>query len=152
MTNGLGVPIQDIPHKNALLLNMGSWLIAFFWYLCTAMAKIAILCFLRRVIGISRITRTIVDSTIGAVCVWLVGGVLLTTLNCHPLPFYWDKTIEGGKCLENSKYTAASIVFAVGSMVLDLWILAIPLKTVWSIKMTTAKKIAVSAILGIGVV
>ena len=115
-----------------------------------AFAKIAILLFLRRALGINDKIRIFINVTIGAVIVWLLFGLLYAFLSCRPIPFYWDKTIENGWCVDNSQYMTVSIVEAVVAMLLDLAILVIPIKPVWNMRTTMARKIAISGILSVG--
>ena len=66
---------------------------------------------------------------------------------CSPLAFYWDKSIEGGTCLNNS---ATSLSVSIINLVLDLIVVALPMPMLWGLQVTTSKTMGLTAVFGIG--
>lgn len=66
---------------------------------------------------------------------------------CQPFSHYWNQT-GPGICgsLSDSETATAAINTAV-----DLAIVTLPMPTLWTLQMRTAKKISISAILGVGI-
>ena len=66
---------------------------------------------------------------------------------CTPVNFFWDKTVPGGRCInQNAFYITGSSV----QLLTDIVILVIPLPAVWSLQINIAKKIALSIIFLLG--
>ncbi|EEA28687.1 conserved hypothetical protein [Talaromyces marneffei ATCC 18224] len=86
----------------------------------------------------------------GVVFVSLIYVVLLmmSILDCQPIHSHWDKTVDG-KCLPAMVLAYSSGAFNV---VTDLFVLIVPMPTVWSMTLTTAKKLRVSAVFGLGII
>ena len=66
---------------------------------------------------------------------------------CHPVEFFWNRAIPGGHCLPGN---ASFLANAVISLMIDIWILLIPIPTVWRLRIPTRQKIALSVIFMIG--
>ncbi|EED22795.1 conserved hypothetical protein [Talaromyces stipitatus ATCC 10500] len=86
----------------------------------------------------------------GVVFVSLIYVVLLmmSILDCQPIKHHWDKTIPG-QCLPAMVLAYSSGGFNVAT---DLFVLIVPMPTVWSMNLSTAKKIRVSAVFSVGII
>lgn len=121
-----------------------------FWASSTACCKVAIILFLRRVVGFTRsINTTLVVVAVVSV-LWAVAAILFSTFVCMPISFYWDKSSHNGHCMPKDHYLLGNIVFAVMNMVGDITILVIPLPTLWKSQMPKKQKIAITGVLSIG--
>lgn len=58
---------------------------------------------------------------------------------CRPLAFWWDKTIKGGTCFNVQAFFHAQ---ALPGAILDLAIMALPVSTIWHLKLPLVKRIA----------
>ena len=81
------------------------------------------------------------------VAAYWTGATFKLMFMCSPLAFYWDKSIEGGTCLNNS---VNNVVVSFINLVLDLIVVALPMPMLWGLQMPTSKKIGLTAIFGIG--
>ncbi|KAF1736535.1 hypothetical protein CRV24_002141 [Beauveria bassiana] len=123
-----------------------------FWASSTACCKVAIILFLRRVVGFTRsINTTLVVVAVVSV-LWAVAAILFSTFVCMPISFYWDKSSHNGHCMPKDHYLLGNIVFAVMNMVGDITILVIPLPTLWKSQMPNKQKIAITGVLSIGLI
>lgn len=86
-----------------------------------------------------------------AVMAFLAGNclsmIIAAQLECTPLAFTWDKTIEGGKCFDLLLwYQLANFP----NIAADVMIMALPIRTVWSLKASTARKSGIAAVCLLG--
>lgn len=148
--NGIGVPTEELSHEESVRLNLGSWLIVKFWASSMACVKVSILLFLDHLLGTTKQMR-ITLLVVGVCCVaWACVPFFYTIFFCSPISYYWDKSSGDGWCVDNDKYIVESIAVGVLSLVTDLVILAIPIPSVWGLKIKTKQKVAVTSILCVG--
>jgi hypothetical protein len=115
-------------------------------------AKLAIILFLRRVIGTKKASRVALDTLAVLTVIWGSANFFYTIWFCKPVAYYWDRSIEGGWCVDNDVYMVESKIIASTAVVMDVVMLAIPLPTVWHLKIRLRQKMAISFVLCIGVV
>ncbi|KAK2616208.1 hypothetical protein QQS21_000840 [Conoideocrella luteorostrata] len=151
-SNGMGVPDADLPQYRRVNFKLGSWLVIKFWSSSMTFAKLAIILFLRRVVGGKRSNRIALDVLAALVVVWGASNFFYTIWFCTPVAYYWDRSIEGGQCVSNSLYMIESKTIAWSALVMDLAILGIPVPTIWHLRITLRQKIGITFILCIGVI
>ncbi|KAJ3482917.1 hypothetical protein NLG97_g7440 [Lecanicillium saksenae] len=148
--NGIGLPGWKLPEERKELLNFGSFLVPKFWASSTACSKVAIILFLRRAVGFKRsINATLIIVAVVSV-LWALGAIFYSTFTCKPVSYYWDKTGHNGRCLDRHQNKTGNIIIAVFGMLLDIFILVIPMPTLWRSQMRKKQKIAMTGVLGIG--
>lgn len=88
-----------------------------------------------------------------SICVLSYTGVVFfyTTFLCSPVAYYWNKNIPGGKCVPNDTNLQANIGTAIAALITDLAILTIPMPTLWRLQMHRRQKIAITCVLGVGI-
>ncbi|OAQ60318.1 hypothetical protein VFPPC_10736 [Pochonia chlamydosporia 170] len=150
--NGIGVPDKDLPHYRQVNFKLGSWLVIKFWSASMIFAKLAIILFLRRVVGIQRPARIALDILAVLVVIWGSSNFFYTIWFCKPVAYYWDRTIQGGWCVDNELYMIESKIIASTAVVMDVIMLAIPIPTIWHLQIRLRQKIGITFILCIGVV
>ncbi|OAA69515.1 integral membrane protein [Cordyceps fumosorosea ARSEF 2679] len=148
--NGVGLREWEIPKHRRFLLNFGSFLLSKFWAGSMACCKVAIVLFLRRVVGFKRSVNAALVAVAVVSVLWALGVILFSTFACQPVSFYWDRSAQNGHCLPRRHYKTGNIVFAVFGMVTDIVILIIPLPTLWRSQMRRKQKIAMTGVLSIG--
>ncbi|KAI0518555.1 hypothetical protein F5B22DRAFT_599651 [Xylaria bambusicola] len=70
-------------------------------------------------------------------------------LLCEPVQFNWDKTIPNGKC---HNQTLAYLVSGIVNLVIDAFIVALPLPKLYHLQIPLAKRFAIGAMFGLGAV
>ncbi|GJN84095.1 hypothetical protein PLIIFM63780_007648 [Purpureocillium lilacinum] len=150
--NGVGVATQDLPHYRQIRFNIGSWLVTKFWATSQACVKLSIILFIRRVLGLTRPVILALKVVFVSVVIWGIFAVLYTTFMCHPVSFYWDRTIPGGWCIPNEQYESLNIFSAIVAAVADITILIIPTPTIWKLRIRRKQKIAVQIVLCVGAI
>ena len=63
---------------------------------------------------------------------WWLASVLAIIFICHPVQFFWDKTIPGGHCGSDS-----GILYGVAgpNIATDIAVLVLPLPMIWRLQM-----------------
>ncbi len=80
----------------------------------------------------------------------LIFAVILESfLLCRPFKFTWDKEIQGGVC-GNAVY--AYLAISIINLVIDFAVVLLPMPILWKLQMPVGKKVAISAMLGLGIV
>ncbi len=85
----------------------------------------------------------------GFTLAWAIGAWLASLLECTPVSFFWDKTIEG-YCVPNPLITVG-LTSGVVSCVGDLLIFAMPIPVLSRLQMNTKKKIALIGVFALGI-
>lgn len=83
-----------------------------------------------------------------------VGGltILVTVFfQCTPLEFIWDHSITGGRCIQARDLKFAAFFNSSVSLLTDLIFALLPVPILWSIQLNWKVKLAVSAVLALGI-
>ncbi|KAI0181195.1 hypothetical protein GGR52DRAFT_577779 [Hypoxylon sp. FL1284] len=73
--------------------------------------------------------------------------IIALNLTCIPHQRIWNKTVPG-RCID---IKIINLVAAVVSLVLDLAVLVLPQKIIWSLCLSSGKKLGISAVFAVGV-
>lgn len=109
-------------------------------------SKISIGYFLLR-ITVRRIDLLIIY---GVMVVTVLTGIIfffLTLFQCWPVEFFWDKTIEGGSCIDINVIVTATYVYSAFSVVCDFTFALLPIVLIWKLNMNTRTKMALVPIM-----
>ncbi|KAL8947423.1 MAG: hypothetical protein Q9222_006291 [Ikaeria aurantiellina] len=68
---------------------------------------------------------------------------------CRPFEFNWDKTIDGGECIDVSKFYGAQVILGV---VFDVVVVVLPMPMLWGLQMKIQKKVALTCVFGMGII
>jgi hypothetical protein len=86
----------------------------------------------------------IVNASIVAAMIAFVGT---TIFQCTPIPFFWDRTIAGGHCIDTAAFWYGH---AGWNTAVDLLVLVLPLPVIRSLQMGQNQKIALLGVFGLG--
>ena len=86
--------------------------------------------------------------TVIGICVaYAITYVVATFFVCRPFAFNWDKTIIGGKCLDQpSFFLSASLI----GLFLDVIIICMPMPMLWGLNLPLHKRLALTFMFGMG--
>lgn len=73
--------------------------------------------------------------------------VIISVFDCTPIPFFWDKTIKGGHCVD---FGAMWFSHASVNIAFDLIIVILPMPVINSLKLPRRQKIALMGIFALG--
>lgn len=112
------------------------------YFLNLAFLKMSLLFFYLRIFP-ARGIRIVLWVTIGYNVLWGIAFVLLAVFQCQPISFYWTGWAgeTKGTCINANAIGWAN---AITSIVLDVWMLAIPLWQLRSLQLHLKKKIGVA--------
>jgi hypothetical protein len=112
--------------------------------------KLSIAIFLLRIATKKRYTWTLKISMV-IVTIWSLAIFFFEIFQCSPVQAQWDFTIQNSKCVSGNSFVAAAYSISVLTVVTD-WMYAImPIPMIWSVQMTTQKKITVAFVLSLGI-
>ncbi|OJJ48039.1 hypothetical protein ASPZODRAFT_166097 [Penicilliopsis zonata CBS 506.65] len=148
-TNYVGIHIWDVPTdynvEPGLIWNFVNQL---FYNPCLTLVKLSMLVFLLRLESRSRIVHSLILFS-SAVTIGLFLAVLVTDIfQCHPVRYVFDESIAGS-CIDQGVFYVAT---AALNLFTDLLVLSIPIIITVSLQMPVRRKIAVCAILCLGIV
>lgn len=73
--------------------------------------------------------------------------VVPTIFQCSPIAYSWNKTIVGGHCINvHVMWIVQDILF----LVLDIYVVILPLPMIWNLRITRPEKIAISGMFLLG--
>jgi hypothetical protein len=100
--------------------------------------KIALLTLYLRIF-VDRVARALTWIMIGVLVMFFISGLGLGLGLCRPYAFKWDKTINGtcGDIMAGYRW------MSIPSITTDVFILLIPIPTIWKLQLSKLKKIGV---------
>ncbi len=76
-----------------------------------------------------------------------VSQVFPTIFQCSPITYTWNKAIVGGHCINVHVMWIVQDVFF---LVLDIYVVVLPLPMIWNLQITRPEKIAISGVFLLG--
>ena len=73
--------------------------------------------------------------------------VLVAVFECHPVSFYWDKSIKNGSCINETQFYRWN---GVANLLVDFVIWSLTLPVIWHLNLNTRQKISLSAVFVLG--
>ena len=148
VVSGLGRDIWTVPFDH--ITNFIRWLfiVEVLYFIQIALVKITLLFFFLRIFP-RPLIRRLLFGTIWFTTVWAVVYFIIAFCQCQPVSFFWtswDKE-RSGKCFN---INAMAWSQAAISIVLDCWMLALPLYEIVQLKLSWQKKISVVIMFCVG--
>ena len=120
-----------------------------------SMTKTSVLLFYLRLFGTPGTRpgfRRLLYITQALVVLWLIGSLIPGVFRCNPIDDFWNPLVVGAPdvrryCTNSNTYYLASSAFNV---VLDFWILILPLSIVWTLQLSGRRKVGLSAVFLLG--
>ena len=93
-------------------------------------------------------TFTRISMAIGTTLVlWCLAHVITVIFSCRPIAFAWDKTIQGGKCINQNNFSYGT---SAANFLTDIAVLILPIPWLVKLQMQPGKKVAVAGIFLLG--
>ncbi|KAH7024497.1 uncharacterized protein B0I36DRAFT_352728 [Microdochium trichocladiopsis] len=153
---GIGRDVWALTPSDITNFGIALWLITLFYYVLISLLKISILLFYLRIFP-SQGFRRVTWATIAVVSLYALAFLLAHILQCQPVSFNWTQWNDPGgrpgtgpkqgRCIDNIAVARSN---AVISIVLDVWMLLLPLYKVRELNTSLKKKIAISAMFFVG--
>jgi hypothetical protein len=116
------------------------------WAAANTFVKFSIL-HLYLVLFPGRTFRWICIGTMFVSSLYFISVMLETFLLCTPVQFNWDKTIAG-TCSPHS--ITAYILAGSTNLIIDVFIVILPMPALWNLKVSMPKKIGIMAMFSLG--
>jgi len=138
---GVGRHVLDVMKDDPELMvgwAKGIFAIELIYLASVALPKLSALCFYLRVF-VYRKGRVFAYIIIGLVTLnWVVFSIS-AILQCRPIAYWWDKTIQGGTCFNVQVFYRA---MCVPNIATDVMVLLLPISSLVQLKLPLLKKIA----------
>ncbi|ESZ93409.1 hypothetical protein SBOR_6202 [Sclerotinia borealis F-4128] len=149
-TNGLGKDIWTLTFQSISNMIRFFYAIELLYFAQVSFVKISILLFFLRLFPKRKIRRTIWATIVVNGMILIVFDVL-AAFQCRPISFYWTRwdNEHAGVCLNINAlgFTSAGV-----SIVMDIWMLILPMTQLYDLNLHWKKKIGVASMLGIGII
>ncbi|KAK1639321.1 hypothetical protein BDP81DRAFT_312793 [Colletotrichum phormii] len=143
---GIGYPITDTLPNIVIILKL-LVVYEFIFATCISTIKLSVMFFYLRVF-VNPGLRTATKFAMGFVMVWTTANILQVFLICHPFEATYNPAVPG-KC---GNQIASFIVIGAFNVITNVMILALPISTVWALKMSTPAKLGIIAVFSIGLI
>lgn len=137
---GVGRHISETQENLVIILKL-TIAYALTYTSCITIVKLSILCFYLRVFPNSKL-RIATQIVIGIVSLWGLGSVLMFFFVCRPFEATWNP-LAGGTC---SDRIATFLAVGAYNIVSDVIILALPLRTIWTLNTRSQMKVALTVL------
>lgn len=118
-----------------------AWLILY--GLSIALSKCAILFLYVRVFTTSNRTFTLSVYLIGFIVIATgIANTFVSVFQCSPIAYEWDKSLQGGKCIDELTFAQ---YMAIPNVVTGTLMLVMPLPLAWRLNLDISAKIALIA-------
>ncbi|KAL4986839.1 hypothetical protein BDW68DRAFT_178432 [Aspergillus falconensis] len=148
--NVIGMHLEDAMRLYPNRLEIALKIIAastFIWAFATTLVKLCLLSLYIQIFK-SELVFRIFAYIVAALSVMLaLSGIFLGIFFCQPFAYNWDRTIEDGHCGDSPKFQLST---AVVNMILDFFIVVLPLPVLWRLQMARKRKIMLSGVFSLG--
>jgi hypothetical protein len=146
--NGLAKDIWTVPFDKITKFLFWVYVLAIVYFLLIAMVKLTLLFFFLRIFP-KPIIQKLLWATIAFDVLYGVAFAFAAIFSCQPISHFWTQwdTATSGQCI-NINYLAWAN--AIISIVLDLWMLALPLYQVFNLQLSWRDKISVAIMFLVG--
>ena len=118
------------------------------YFVSMALPKMAIVFLYLRVLNWKGSMRTVAHVLLALLAATGFSFIITACFQCRPIEFWWNRErVGGGTCIDVQAFFHAQ---AIPGIVLDLVIMALPLRTIWSLKLATAKRVGLLMIFAVG--
>ncbi|KAF2731147.1 hypothetical protein EJ04DRAFT_579379 [Polyplosphaeria fusca] len=154
--NGLGMPVTwivtnlGIPRVQTLFkCTFASNIL---WNVCIMAIKLSILHLYLSLFSSVRTMKRLVFVTMVLTVITHTAFIIEVLSLCRPLAYFWHQglTAMKGTCPSGKQGQIARFVPGLLSLLLDIVIFVLPIPLLWTLRMPTTKKIATTAVFGVG--
>ncbi|KAJ0163890.1 hypothetical protein CTA2_2170 [Colletotrichum tanaceti] len=147
---GVGRHVEFVEESNpALLAGWAKCILAFevVYFASVALPKMGIVCLYLRVFNWKGTRRAVAYALLAVLASTSVSLIVTACFQCRPIAFWWDRTIPGGRCFDVQAFFHAQ---SIPGFVMDFVVMALPLGTIWGLKLPMHKRIALVGIFMVG--
>jgi hypothetical protein len=146
--NGLGRDVWTVSFDHVTNFVRYLYALEILYFLQVALLKLTLLFFFLRIFP-KLLIRRLLWATIAFNVLWGTSFIIVAIFQCQPISYYWDKWdgTGSGKCVDINGLAWTN---AIISILLDIWMLALPLYEVFHLQLTWRKKLSVAVMFCVG--
>ncbi|PLB39773.1 putative integral membrane protein Pth11-like [Aspergillus candidus] len=144
--NGMGSHITTIPPENLEVYMKIGWSNPFVYTTCIALIKLSVLALYKRLFTTQRMCVA-VNVVASFVILWTLSIYIVGLLQCLPVNKFWNREIEG-TCIDPAMFFYG---MQIPNILTDAVLLVMPLKPVWSLRVSTNQRILLSFVFLVGI-
>jgi hypothetical protein len=146
-TNFVGIPTDQVPQHDPTEGLIWAYAVQILYNPILALVKSSVLIFMTRLFGHKKgVARLLLWINVANIS-QMVAVFFAIALQCLPVPFNWDPTIRGGRCVERRVLYVSTASF---NILTDLLIIGIPLYILKGLKIPRRTKIALFFVFFLG--
>ncbi|KAH5282339.1 hypothetical protein HBI71_004250 [Parastagonospora nodorum] len=148
--NGIGKDVWAVPFENITRFSFWLYILTLTYFLMVPTVKLALLFFFLRIFP-KTWTRRLLWATVVFNVIYGIVFIIVGVFQCRPISYYWtqwdDTSSTSGHC---NNLNAIAWSNAIISIVIDIWMLALPLYEVYHLQLSWRRKICVSLMFLVG--
>lgn len=147
--NGLGRDVWTVAFDRITAFVRWLYIAEILYFFQMTLLKLTLLFFFLRIFP-KTIIRNLLKGTIAFTILYGLTFVVVAIFQCHPISHYWnkwDKEHNDGKCVNVNALAWSN---AIISIVLDIWMLVLPLYEVFRLQLSWRKKMSVAIMFLVG--
>ena len=146
--SGLGKDIWTLTSGDITDAIKYFWVAIILYFLETALTKLSIICFYIKIFPSWTVLR-VLWGTFAVTCVWGIVFVITAIAQCRPISLFWTSWdgLHKGHCASPD---GIGWSHAIINIILDVWILAIPLSQLRGLQLHWQKKVGVAIMFCLG--
>jgi hypothetical protein len=149
LPNGLGKDVWTVPFHSIMTFVRSIYALEILYFLQIVLVKMTLLLFFWRIFP-RRTTETLIKCTIAFNALFGIVFTIIAIFPCQPISYFWKQfegQSHGGRCID---INALAWTNAALSIVLDVWMLALPLYEVFRLQMSWRNRISVALMFFVG--
>ncbi|EKG19959.1 hypothetical protein MPH_02787 [Macrophomina phaseolina MS6] len=144
--HGLGKHVWEVPAWEQMDLSKYLYVSVIFYNGAVGLVKISILLQYIRIFATKKM-QTACRIVLVLNTMFTLETVIISVFDCTPIPYFWDKSIEGGHCVD---FGAMWFSHASVNIAFDLVIVVLPMPVINSLNLPRRQKIALMGIFALG--
>lgn len=149
LPNGLGRDVWTLPFDRITEFVRWLYVLEILYFFQMTLLKLTLLFFFLRIFP-KGLIRNLIIGTIVFTGLYGLTFVVIAIFQCRPISHYWvnwDKEHNDGQCINVNALAWSN---AIISIVLDIWMLVLPLYEVFRLQLTLRKKLSVAVMFLVG--
>ncbi|KAK0662726.1 hypothetical protein DIS24_g1671 [Lasiodiplodia hormozganensis] len=144
--HGLGMHTWEVSQLNQMELSKYFYVSVIFYNGAVGLVKISILLQYLRIFAIKKM-QLACRIVLVLNSLFTLETVIISVFDCTPIPFFWDKSIKGGHCVN---FGAMWFSHASTNIVFDIVLVILPMPVIKSLNLPKKQKIALMGIFALG--
>ncbi len=75
-------------------------------------------------------------------------NIFIAIFKCRPVEFYWDRSIKGGSCMDETPFYRWN---GVANLLIDFMVWCLTLPVIWRLKLSARQKLSLSTVFFLGI-